>query len=115
MKIFLSFDGIIFILGIDYDRIVNLISKKYKTSEGEEYEYLKKFIQIPILLTEWNQDEILNLIDDFLENDIINQGYKSIIGENKEIIASAIKENPREIKRFLNNVIISYEVKNQNQ
>ena len=108
MKIFLSLDGIIYILGIDYDRIANLIGKKYKTSEGEEY--LKKFIQIPILLTEWNQDEIVNLIDDFLENDIINKGYKQIIGENKGIIASAIKENPREIKRFLNNLIISYEV-----
>ena len=107
MKIFLSLDGIIFILGINHDKIVELINKKYQTDNGEQY--LKKFIQIPIVLTEWNQHEIIKLIDNFLENDIINPGYKTIIGENKEIIASAIEENPREIKRFLNNLIISCE------
>ena len=108
MKIFLSLDGIIFILGINQTKIVELINSKYKTDKGEQY--LKKFIQIPITLTEWNQDEVIKLIDNFLENDIINQGYKEIVRDNKEIIATSIEQNPREIKRFLNNLIISYEV-----
>jgi uncharacterized protein YjbI with pentapeptide repeats/GTPase SAR1 family protein len=107
MKIFLSLDGIVYILGMNYDRVIDLINKRYEIKVGEQY--LKKFIQIPIFLTEWNQDEIINLIDDFIDNGIIGQDYKTIIGGNKAIIAAAIEENPREIKRFLNNLIISYE------
>ena len=104
----MSLNGIIYVLGISHDRVVELINKKYQTNTGEQY--LKKFIQIPLLLTEWNGSEIVELIDYLLKNDIIHDDYKPIIEENKDIIASAIEVNPREIKRFLNNLIISYEV-----
>jgi predicted KAP-like P-loop ATPase len=108
IKIFLSLNGIIYIMGISHDRVVELINKKYQTNNGEEY--LKKFVQIPLTLTEWNVKEIEKLIDHLLEKDIIHNDYKPIIEEHKELIASSMEENPREIKRFLNNLIISYEV-----
>jgi uncharacterized protein YjbI with pentapeptide repeats len=108
IKIFLSLNGIIYILGISHDRVVELINKKYQTNNGEEY--LKKFVQIPLTLTEWDSKEIEKLIDHLLENNIIDDHYKPIIEKNKELIASSMEENPREIKRFLNNLIISYEV-----
>jgi len=107
IKIFLSLNGIIYVLRISHDRVVELINKKYQTSNGEQY--LKKFIQIPLILTEWNDQEIVNLIDHLLKNNI-HDDYKPIVDDYKEIIASAIEVNPRETKRFLNNLIISYEV-----
>lgn len=108
IKIFLSLNGIVYVLGISHDRVVELINKKYQTKNGEEY--LKKFVQIPLTLTEWNEDEIENLIDDLLQNDIVHQDYRPIVEENKKLIALSIEKNPRELKRFLNNLIISYEV-----
>jgi len=108
IKIFLSLNGIIYVLGISHDRVVELINKKYQTKNGEDY--LKKFVQIPLTLTDWNAEEIEKLIDHLLEKDIIDDDYKPIIRENKKLIASSMEENPREIKRFLNNLIISYEV-----
>jgi len=108
IKIFLSLNGIIYVLGISHDRVVELINKKYQTNNGEEY--IKKFVQIPLTLTEWNAEEIEKLMDHLLENDVIHSDYKPIIEENKKLIATSMEQNPREIKRFLNNLIISYEV-----
>ncbi len=36
--------------------------------------------------------------------------YRPIVEENKELIALSMEKNPRELKTFLNNLIISYEV-----
>lgn len=49
-----------YVLGISQDRVVELINKKYQTKNGEEY--LNKFVQIPLTITEWNEDEIENLM-----------------------------------------------------
>lgn len=57
IKIFLSLNGIIYVLGISHDRVVELINKKYQTNNGEQY--LKKFIQIPLILTGWDEPEIV--------------------------------------------------------
>ena len=107
IKIFLTLNGIIYIVGVSQDKVVELINKKYQTKNGEEY--LEKFIQVPITLTEWNTKEIVGLIEDLIKKEVIHPTYSQIIEENKEIIAYAIEENPRKIKRFLNNLIISYE------
>ena len=50
MKIFLSLNGIIYVLGISHDRVVDLITRKYGVERSDEY--LKKFVQIPITLSE---------------------------------------------------------------
>jgi len=107
MKIFLSLNGIIYVLGISYERIVELITKKYGGDRNEEY--LKKFVQIPITLSEWNEVEIGKLIDDLLLNKVIHADYQMIIQKYKRDIASVVQDNPRELKRFLNNLIITYE------
>lgn len=107
MKIFLSLNGIVYVLGISYDRIIELVAKIYGSERSEEY--LKKFIQIPIFLSEWNVGEIEKLIDDLLESKMIHDDYQHIIRDYKKDISTIVQENPRELKRFLNNLIITYE------
>ena len=89
IKIFLSLKGIIYVLGLSHDRIVELINKKYKTNNGEQY--LKKIIQIPITLPKWINEDIIDLIEDLKGKGIINDKYKEIFNEeNIKLISKKI-------------------------
>ena len=46
----------------------------------------------------------------FYKERVIHDNYKGIINDNLEIISTAIENNPREIKRFLNNFIVASEI-----
>ena len=67
-------------------------------------------IQIPITLPKWNTQDIINLVRDFVEKGITDDKYKQALDENIDLISTAIENNPREIKRFLNNFIVAYEI-----
>ena len=41
-------------------------------------------------------------------NEIKNEKYKDLI--DQDLISAAVENNPRELKRFLNNFIIAYEI-----
>lgn len=56
------------------------------------------------------QSRYINLVKDFVKKEIIDDNYKNIIDENIELISTAIENNPREIKRFLNNFIVASEI-----
>jgi GTPase SAR1 family protein len=111
IKIFLGLDGFIYILGLSHEKISQLIKKKYgfeKEIEGEHY--IKKIVQIPITLPKWDNKDIVELVKDLLDKGIVDNKYKEIINKNIEIISKAIEHSPREIKRFLNNFIVAYEI-----
>lgn len=108
MKIFLSLDGIVYILGLSHDIVTKLIDVKYKESGVEGKQYIKKIIQIPITLPKWDNKDITKLIQDFIDKNLIHKNYKCIIDLN--LISTAVENNPREVKRFINNFIIAYEI-----
>jgi uncharacterized protein YjbI with pentapeptide repeats len=109
IKIFLSLKGIIYVLGISHDRIIELINKKFQTNNGEQY--IKKIIQIPITLPKWINQDIVDFITNLKKKGIINHKYQEVFNqENIELISEAIENNPREIKRFLNNFIVASEI-----
>lgn len=92
---------VIFVIPCDFEAV----KKTYK-DEGYADEFLKKIFNIGI----WTPEFIVSDIEDFTENQLL----KSEIGEisellNKEdvrlVINSAFKNNPREIKQFINNLI----------
>ncbi len=115
IKVFLDSDGFIYVIGLSYNKISQLITAYYKDKyeeigiEGDQY--LKKIIQIPIILSDWNSDDIKALIQDFIKNKVIeNEDYQKIVNENIDLISSGLEENPRETKRFLNNFIVAQEI-----
>jgi len=110
IKVFLGMDGIIYILGISHDVVSKLIDIEYEKSGVKGEQYIKKLIQIPITLPKWDNQDIINLVKDFVKKGTIHDIYKKDIDENIELISTAIENNPREIKRFLNNFIVAHEI-----
>jgi uncharacterized protein YjbI with pentapeptide repeats len=115
IKVFLDIDGFIYVIGLSFNKISQLITayykEKYKEIGIEGDQYLKKIIQIPIILSDWNSDDIKDLIQDFIEDKVIvNEDYQKIIQEYIDLISTGLEENPRETKRFLNNFIVAQEI-----
>jgi hypothetical protein len=73
--------------------------------KGEQY--IKKMIQIPITLPKWDNKDIAKLIQDFIDKKLIEK-YKDVI--DLDLISAAVENNPREVKRFLNNFTVAYEI-----
>lgn len=67
-------------------------------------------IQIPITLPKWDKDDISKLVNHLIDDGIITKKYQNIISKNIDTISTAIENNPREIKRFLNNFIVASEI-----
>jgi polyhydroxyalkanoate synthesis regulator phasin len=103
-------EGFIYVVGLSHDIISKLIDIEYKESAVKGEQYIKKIIQIPITLPKWNKEDINDLVINLVEKGIIDKSYKEIIEENIDLISIAIEHNPREIKRFLNNFIVAFEI-----
>lgn len=106
-KVFLDMDGFIYVLGLNHKKVAKLITDKYGL-EGEQY--IKKIIQIPVNLQEWDGNDIKELIQHFLSGGLVDGRYRKIVHDNIDLISTAVEENPRETKRFLNNFIVAYEI-----
>ncbi len=110
IKMFLGMEGFIYVLGMSHEIVAKLIDIEYKESGVKGEHYIKKMIQIPVTLPKWNNQDIIDLVKDFVIKGIIDNKYKDTINENIELISTAIENNPREIKRFLNNFIVAKEI-----
>ena len=110
IKVFLGMEGFVYILGISHDIVTNLIDIQYEKSGVKGEQYIRKMIQIPITLPKWNNQDIVKLVKDFVKKGITDDKYRDVIDENINLISTAIENNPREIKRFLNNFIVAYEI-----
>ena len=112
IKVFLGIEGFIYIVGLSIETISKLIDTAYgKDSQITGEHYIRKIIQLPITIPEWNDVDIIkNLIKDLSTSKILDERYSTLVDENKDVIAKAVELNPREVKRFINNFIISHEI-----
>lgn len=111
IKVFLGMEGFIYVIGLSQDIIIKLIDIQYKEKVIKGEQYIKKIIQIPITLPKWINTDIIKLVNDLLKKEIIPCDYKKIFNEqNIKLVSELIENNPREIKRFINNFIIAYEI-----
>ncbi len=117
VKVFLDIDGFIFIMGLSHETIAKLIEAEYKTTEIIGEEYIRKIIQIPFLLPNWNQSDTTDIISNLLNRSRnyetrsqLDETYSEIIKDNLELISSVVEPVPREVKRFLNSFIISHKL-----
>ena len=115
IKVFLGIDGFVYIIGLSHVTISKLITVQYKESGIKGEQYIKKIIQIPIILPEWNVKDIGTLINDLLKNNLINNDYQDIIRKNTKLISEVVENNPREVKRFINNCIVASEIHSSNK
>lgn len=112
IKVFLDIKGFVYIIGLSLETISKLISVAYKESGIVGEQYIRKIIQIPIMIPEWNSSDVEKLVEN-LSNQVADK-YLEIIQQNKKLITRGVELNPREVKRFINNFIISYEIYSAN-
>ena len=110
IRVFHDIEGFIYIIGISQDMMVKLsdIENNETSIEGEHY--IKNLIQVPITLPKWSNQDIVKLVRDFIKKGMIHERFKEVVDKNIELISVAVDNNPREIKRFLNNFIVAYEI-----
>jgi len=108
IKLFLDMEGFLFVLGLSHKTVTQLISHSYKTTGIKGEDYIKKIIQIPIKIPSWSKESIVNLIENKISFKL-NTEYTNFLRQNSAMLARAIDYNPRQLKRFINNVIIAFE------
>ena len=109
IRVFQEVEGFIFILGIS-DDMINKLGEMGTRGKNNGDHYIKNLIQIHISLPKWSNQDIVKLVRDFIKKDMIHDKLKDVVDKNIELISLAIENNPREIKRFLNNFIVGYEI-----
>lgn len=110
VKIFFDIPGFVFVFGLSQEVIEAAINYKYQHFNGKfkGKDYLKKLIQVPFPLPKWTSGDIIQFLQKLIEV-YPNNYYKQFFKDNLGLIAKSTEKNPREVKRLLNNFIISYE------
>jgi uncharacterized protein YjbI with pentapeptide repeats/energy-coupling factor transporter ATP-binding protein EcfA2 len=110
IRVFQDVEGFIYIIGISHDILIKLsnVEINLKSNEGEHY--IKNLIQVPITLPKWSNQDTVKLVREFIKKGMIHDKFKDVVDKNIELISVAIENNPREIKRFLNNFIVAHEI-----
>ena len=108
LKIFLDIKGLVFVIGLSHETISKLISKITKDFKTKGDNYIRKIIQIPIIIPDWKDSDILRLIESLSNK--LDEKYARIILDKKGLITEVTEKNPREVKRFINYFITSSEI-----
>lgn len=106
VKMFLDIEGFVFILGISYNTLSNIIEKYYKDYDIKGKDYLRKIIDIPVFLPIWNKSDIKNLIVNLTKG--LDPTYQTYIESNGDLIVDIADENPRETIAIVNNLIVMF-------
>lgn len=108
INLFLGIEGFVFVIGMSHQTASTLITQAYHTTGLKGDDYIKKIIQIPIKIPNWNQQSILELINTKIVPNLTGE-YSNFLLENTDVVAQVVGSNPRQLKRFVNNVIIAFE------
>jgi len=108
IKLFLGMEGFIFVVGLSHKTVTKLITKAYSATGVKGEDYLKKIIQIPIKIPSWTEENIIDLIDNKIKKNL-HKEYTNFLSENSDMVARVVDYNPRQLKRFVNNVIVAFE------
>jgi predicted KAP-like P-loop ATPase len=108
IKVFLDIRGFIFILGLSREALDKLIVAKFekmglKEISGEDY--IRKIIQVEIRIGKWENESIGNLIN-VISNELDDK-YRIAVKNSRELINEVVESNPRQTKRFINNLIVA--------
>jgi predicted KAP-like P-loop ATPase len=110
IKAFLDIEGFIYVIGLSHETVSKIITQEYNIHGISGDDYIKKIIQIPIHTPNWISDDIKDLVKFLISK--LNHEYRQLIDNDTSvnIISESIEKNPREIKRFLNNLIVALEI-----
>ena len=110
IKTFFDIEGIIYVIGMDPKSIDSIISVKYgKESRIGGLEYLQKIVQLPFSIPVWSSPDLTDPIKEMIVSIGLSQPIVTSLLEKTNIglIIKSAKLNPRNVKRFINSIILS--------
>jgi uncharacterized protein YjbI with pentapeptide repeats len=118
IKTFFDIEGIIYVIGIEPKSIDPIIQTKYgEKTKINGMEYLQKVVQLPFQIPIWSSVDLSNAIRGMISKTGISESDVDRILDRKktnvEMIVRAAQLNPRDVKRFVNTVILSLYIYNQ--
>jgi len=115
VKSLFDIDGIIFVIAMDSNSIETYVKNKYggnTTIKGVDY--LQKIVQLPFQVPTWKEgwkdEDISKSIEKIVSTELKDYPLMSEIRNNLNLIVKGVQLNPREIKRFVNSVILAESV-----
>jgi len=117
IKTFFDIEGIIYVIGMDPSTIDSIIQVKYdKNPKISGLDYMQKIVQLPCPIPVWSGEDLGRTITEIvnetrLPKDITDKMLKQ---EIKDLIINSAKSNPRNIKRFVNSLVLSYSTSGKN-
>ncbi|UBU17004.1 KAP family P-loop NTPase fold protein [Nonomuraea gerenzanensis] len=99
--------GMVFVLALDYDVLVQAVNRKYGYSEQIGHAFIEKIIQVPFRVPRIDLHPS-SFLDDLLpdweaRSDLFPSGFG---GYAYEICTLALDANPRQVKRFINSFLL---------
>lgn len=95
-----GFDGVVFVLAAQKDRLADAVERKYKLPRGEGPIYLEKIVQVEFHVPGLDETHVLRWISTLTDPPF------ELAAEEAQLLAQVANWNPRQIKRLLNNVRI---------
>ena len=112
IKTFFDIEGIIYVIGMDPSTIDSIINTKYgNNSRIDGLHYLEKIVQLQFQIPLWSSFDLSNMIKNLVNKAGLSDSYsEEILKENnQELIKKATQLNPRDIKRFINSIVLARE------
>lgn len=103
-KAFLDIEGFIFVIGLSIDTLYKLFRKEYEGVGIKGEEYIRKIIQVYINIPTWDRKRIDALVDNI--SNMLGESDHELF-QDRDLIAKAANNNPREVKRVINRYTIS--------
>jgi uncharacterized protein YjbI with pentapeptide repeats len=116
IKAFFDVEGIIYVIGMDPMCIDSIINVKYgKESKIDGIKYLQKVVQLPYTIPLWNPPSLSNTITSMIKQTHLPKNVIEKVLDTKmlDLIIKATELNPRDVKRFINSIVISHEIYGQ--
>ena len=111
IKSFFDIEGIVYVVGMDSETINTLIKKKYgEESAVKGLDYLQKIVQLPFHIPTWEETDMLSSISKIISKGLEGSKLAEDFENNKSLIVKAVELNPRQVKRFINNIILAESV-----
>jgi formylglycine-generating enzyme required for sulfatase activity len=101
LKLYLDIEGCVYVLGVDDDVVRKGIAQEYQALDIDDRNYLEKIIQIPFRIPPIPGETAEPYIAGLLPMEA---------RDIAEYLAPALGENPRKVKRFVNNFVLNLEL-----
>ena len=101
LKLYLNLPGCVYVIGVDRTALECSIKYRYKELEVREADYLDKIVQLPFTIPPIAEQAMERFLRALLPKELQDVA---------NILVAGLTDNPRQIKRFVNSLILNHEL-----